>query len=102
MNSSEPTFTRGEVAKILGVTTITIANREKSNKYPKPRRDLNNYRMYTLADILQLQLVTYSKIDGSPIIAILFDKGFKDAKMVSKLLDNAIEQKKKSGQGFVP
>ncbi len=98
---SEPIFTRGEVAKILGVTTITIANREKSKKYPEPSRDMNNYRIYSLLDILNLQLITYAKIDGKPIISVLYDKGYRDPKIITKIVDNAITQKKKSGSGFV-
>jgi len=90
----EPNFTRGEVAKILGITPITIANREKANKYPAPNRDMNNYRVYTLSDVLNLQLITFNKIDGAPIISILYDKGFRDARKIMQAIDNAISNKK--------
>ena len=65
---SEPIFTRSELAQILNVSPLTIANREKSKKYPNPKRDLNKYRIYTLNDVLNLQLLTYSYIDPKPII----------------------------------
>ena len=39
---SEPIFTRSDVAQILNVSPLTVANREKTKKYPVPKRDLNN------------------------------------------------------------
>jgi DNA-binding transcriptional MerR regulator len=66
--SSIPSFNRSQVAKILNVSTLTIANREKDARYPDPRRDLNNYRIYTINDILNLQLITYNQIVISIII----------------------------------
>lgn len=91
---SEPNFTRGEIAKILGVTPITVANREKSGRYPQPNRDLNNYRVYKLADILQLQLLTFSILDGAPIVSILYDKGYQNVQQVVRMVDDAITKKK--------
>jgi len=90
---SSPIFTRGEVAKILNVTPLTIANRERSNKYPEAKRDLNNYRIYTLNDVLNLQLLTYKSLDPKPIISVLYDKGFKDAKELGKIMDGALSRK---------
>lgn len=89
----EPQFTRGEVAKILNVTPLTIANREKAKKYPEPKRDLNNYRVYSLNDVLNLQLLTYSALDPRPIISILYDKGQRDHKHVMRLIDTALSRR---------
>lgn len=90
---TEPVFTRSEVAQILNVSTLTIANREKNNKYPEPKRDLNNYRIYTLNDIFNLQLITYSYIDPKPIISIMYDKGYEDIKMLGVMIDNALSRR---------
>lgn len=90
---TEPVFTRSEVAQILNVSTLTIANREKNNKYPEPKRDLNNYRIYTLNDIFNLQLITYSYIDPKPIISIMYDKGYEDIKMLGIMIDNALSRR---------
>jgi len=90
---SEPNFTRSEVAEILNVTTLTISNREKGNKYPKPKRDLNNYRIYTLNDVFNLQLITYNSIDPKPIISILYDKGYNDVKQLGKMIDTALSKR---------
>lgn len=92
-NTLEPTFTRGDVAKILNVTPLTIANREKSNKYPEPKRDLNNYRIYTLNDVFNLQLITYGALDPRPIISVLYDKGYRDTKELGKLIDNSLARR---------
>jgi DNA-binding transcriptional MerR regulator len=91
--SSQPSFNRSEVAKILNVSTLTIANREKNKKYPNPRRDLNNYRIYSLNDVFNLQLITYNHIDPKPIISILYDKGYKDPKIVSEMIDQVLSRR---------
>jgi transcriptional regulator with XRE-family HTH domain len=90
---SEPIFTRSDVAQILNVSPLTIANREKTKKYPSPKRDLNKYRIYTLNDVLNLQLLTYSYIDPKPIISILFDKGYKDTKILGEMIDQALSKR---------
>lgn len=83
----EPKFTRKDVSNILNCTTLTIANREKVGKYPEAKRDLNNYRVYSLKDVLSLQRITYGYIDNRPIISVLYDKGYTDQKLVAKMLD---------------
>lgn len=89
----EPLFTRGDVAKILNVTPLTIANREEAKKYPEPKRDLNNYRIYTLNDIFNLQLITFNALDPRPIISVLYDKGYRNTKDLGKLIDNALSRR---------
>jgi hypothetical protein len=91
--TSEPIFTRSELAQILNVSPLTIANREKSKKYPPPKRDLNKYRIYTLNDVLNLQLITYSYIDPKPIISIMYDKGYKDTKFLGEMIDQALSKR---------
>lgn len=93
-SNPEPVFTRGDVAKILNVTPLTIANREKRNQYPQAKRDLNGYRIYSLNDIFNLQLLTYHRVDTKPILSILWDKGYRDAKEASKIIDSALDKKK--------
>lgn len=88
--SVEPTFTRGDVAKVLNVTPLTIANREKNNKYPDPRRDLNNYRIYSIDDIFDLQIITYGTLDPRPVISVLYDKGYREEKELGKIIDTAV------------
>ena len=93
LKSSQPVFNRSEVAKILNISTLTIANREKNKKYPEPKRDLNNYRIYTLNDVFNLQLITYSHIDPKPIISILYDKGYSDIKALGQMIDSALSKR---------
>ena len=89
----EPRFTRKDIAKILGVATLTIANREKRGQYPPPTRDLNDYRVYDLNDVFNLQLITYGAIDNRPIISILYDKGYTDIKKVEKLIESVLAKR---------
>lgn len=86
----EPIFTRGEVAKILNVTPQTIVNREKKGLYPNSKRDVNNYRIYTVGDIFNLQLISSNFIDPRPILAVLYDKGYRDKAKIGKLFDKIL------------
>ncbi len=95
-NTVEPIFTRSDVAIILNVSSLTIANREKNNKYPEPRRDMNNYRIYTLNDVFNLQLITYSHIDPKPVISVLYDKGYKDTKILGEMIDTVLSRRNNS------
>lgn len=90
---TEPVFSRSEVAEILNITTLTISNREKNKKYPQPKRDINNYRIYTLNDIFNLQLITYNAIDPKPIVSILYDKGYNDIKALGQMIDSALSKR---------
>jgi DNA-binding transcriptional MerR regulator len=90
---TEPIFNRSEISQILNVSTLTISNREKNNKYPNPKRDLNNYRVYSLNDVFNLQLITYNHIDPKPIISIMYDKGFEDVKQLGKMIDSALSRR---------
>lgn len=92
----EPTFTRGDVAKILNVTPLTIANREEANRYPKPTRDINNYRIYTINDVLNLQLISFGRINTAPVFSILYDKGYTDMKKLSVIMDRALSRRQGS------
>lgn len=95
-NTVEPIFTRSDVAIILNVSSLTIANREKNKKYPDPRRDMNNYRIYTLNDVFNLQLITYSHIDPKPVISVLYDKGYKDTKILGEMIDTVLSRRNNS------
>jgi hypothetical protein len=95
-DSGEPVFHRAEVAKILGIYPLTMINREQSGKYPPPRRDLNGYRVYNLNEVMNLQLLTYNMVDPRPIASMLFDKGWRDPKAVSQLLDAALARRVKT------
>ena len=91
---SEPIFTRSEVAKILNCNKLTIANRERAKKYPESRRDLNNYRIYTISDVVELQSITTGRPDANPILAALWDKGYRETnlKSIKTLVESAIVQ----------
>lgn len=91
--TSEPVFSRSDVARILNVTALTIANREKRDQYPRPRRDLNGYRVYSLNDVFNLQLITYAHLDPRPVMSMLYDKGYTDVTVASKLVDAALGQR---------
>lgn len=86
------TFTRSSVARILNCSVLTISNREKRGEYPSPLRGQNNYRYYTLDDIFHLQMLTYGKLYVRPLLAELWDKGFKDPVEADKLVTAAMQQ----------
>ena|SRR5579859_6547824 len=92
--SLEPTFSRGDVAKILNVTTLTIANREKRGQYPEPKRDINDYRIYSLNDVYNLQLTTFNYVDTRPILSVMYDKGYTSAKVATQIVDAALDRRR--------
>lgn len=82
-----PEFWRNEVAKILNCTVLTLRNRERSGKYPEPKRnEKNNYRVYSFADICKLQHITYGQIYLSPILSVLYDKNYTDIKVLDEFM----------------
>lgn len=90
MSYEELKFTRSSVAKILGCTTQTVANREKSGKYFPARRGSNNYRYYTLLDVLLLQVREEGRYNRLPILAELWDRGYRDEKVAGQIIDTAV------------
>lgn len=89
INYNNITFTKKDVALILNCQSLTISNREKNGKYPNPTRNkANNYRIYTLADIFLLQMITYQHIILPPIMSLLYDKGYTDAALIEKILNS--------------
>lgn len=86
-------FKRSEVSRMLGITVATIANRENSGKFPVAKRDINNYRIYSLQDVMSLQLTSYGYINTVPLAEALYDKGYGSAKEVAQIIENAIQQR---------
>lgn len=54
---------------------------------------MNSYRIYTLNDIFNLQLITYNLIDPKPVISILYDKGYRDTKFLGEMIDIVISRR---------
>ena len=78
---------RHEVAKILNCSVLTVRNREKQGKYPNPNRNPNNnYRIYTFNDVCMLQYITYGQVYRTPILSVLYDKGYKDVNLLEEYL----------------
>lgn len=48
---SDSFLTIKQTAKILGVTTLTLRNWDKSGKFEASRHPINNYRVYRKEDI---------------------------------------------------
>ena len=47
-------LTVSEVAKLMGVTPLTVRNWDKKSKLTAHRNPMNNYRMYKIEDIENL------------------------------------------------
>ncbi|MDX2075411.1 MAG: MerR family transcriptional regulator [bacterium] len=61
---SNLTFSIGEVATLLGITPKTIKHYHDIGLLAKPERDTNNYRLYTMTHIIQLQQILRLKQFG--------------------------------------
>lgn len=51
---NEQFLTIQEAAKIIGVTTLTLRNWDKSGKFTASRHPINNYRVYKKSEIEML------------------------------------------------
>lgn len=58
-----------------------------------PKRDLNSYRVYSLNDIFNLQLITYNHIDPKPVISVMYDKGYQDPKILGQMIDEVLSKR---------
>jgi len=52
MNEEKEFLSIKEAAAMLGVTTLTLRNWDKSGKFTASRHPINNYRMYRKAEVL--------------------------------------------------
>ena len=86
----KPEFSRGQVASILGINTQTIANREKSGKYPEPKRDSNDFRCYTLEDVFALQMISNGAINPGSILDVMYDMGYRNQSKMTQILDETL------------
>lgn len=85
---TSPIFTRTQVAKLLNCTPLTIANREKKEIYPEPKRSKTSlHRVYSLQDAFLLQYITNSQINLSSITSLLWDMGYTNSKDLLKCLE---------------
>jgi hypothetical protein len=86
-----PMFHRKDVAVILNCTPLTISNREKAGTYPDPVRTSSNYRLYSLEDVFELQFRTYKNAYIGPVVAYLWDNGYKNVAELEKFVNEAYE-----------
>jgi DNA-binding transcriptional MerR regulator len=61
---SNPTFTIGDVAVLLDISVKTIRHYHTIGLLDQPERDANNYRLYSIAHIQQLQQIMRLKHFG--------------------------------------
>jgi len=54
-------FTIGDIAKLSGITTKTIRHYHQVGLLAEPQRDTNNYRMYSLPQLEQVQQIVHLK-----------------------------------------
>lgn len=85
-------FTRGEVAKILGIVPRTIARREERGEYPEPRRDISNRRIYNIKEVMRLQHLTYGEVNTRNLFEALYDKDVRNHNKASKMIEEALQE----------
>lgn len=62
-------LTIGQVSRLAGVNARTIRYYESVGLLPRPPREDNNYRRYTLADVNRLRLLGHIRLLGVPLSA---------------------------------
>lgn len=96
-NSPAPIFTRTQVAQLLNCTPLTIANREKKNIYPEPKRHVSsNHRYYTIQDVFLLQYITFKQINLNSLASLLWDMGYQNSALVLPCLEQEVSIFKQS------
>jgi DNA-binding transcriptional MerR regulator len=81
----------GKVAKLTGVNPKTIRYYEEINLLPKPKRERNNYRLYSQDTVRRLNFIKKAQSLGFTLreikeILALRDRGFKPCSHVRDLL----------------
>jgi DNA-binding transcriptional MerR regulator len=62
-------FTIGQVSQLTGINARTIRYYESIGLLPRPPREDNNYRRYTMADVFRLRLLGHIRLLGVPLSA---------------------------------
>lgn len=91
----------GKVARQTGVNPKTIRYYEEVNLLPKPKRERNNYRVYSQDTVKRLNFINKAQSLGFTLreikeILALRDRGFKPCSHIRDLLrqrDIALDQK---------
>jgi DNA-binding transcriptional MerR regulator len=60
-------LTIGQVSRLSGVAARTIRYYESVGLLPRPPREANNYRRYTMADVKRLRLLSHIRALGVPL-----------------------------------
>jgi hypothetical protein len=97
--ATAPYFSRSDVAKILNCSVLTIRNQESKGNFPEPQRAANNYRIYNIADVINLQYIYLKAHNFNAILSILWDKGYTDADQCRNWIVAAIEEHAKKTDG---
>ena len=75
IDATDKIFTASQVAGYLKVTTRTLKNREEAEIYPPPWRDpINNYRKYSVLDVMVLQLRSFKYTEAASFVDDLDSK----------------------------
>jgi DNA-binding transcriptional MerR regulator len=90
-NMEEKLLFIGKVAKQTGVNSKTIRYYEEINLLPKPKRERNNYRLYSKDTIKRINFIKKAQSLGFTLreikeILALRDRGFKPCSHVRDLL----------------
>jgi type I restriction enzyme M protein len=91
MKGQKQSFTVSEAADLLGVTTTTLRNWDKSGKLKPSRDPINGYRLYQVEDITRLlQERRYGKATAESVCQIpLFDEERIDTEKTKDILLNS-------------
>lgn len=85
-----------EVAKILGVSPVTIRRLESTGEIKSPQRDRNDHRRYTDSDVAAIRKVLYGRpADPAPPGAKASPRSDRVSKLVTRLKEGRERAKEK-------
>lgn len=92
VDNSQLVFTISDLAKALNRSENSIRYSEQSHTIPLAARSESNQRVYSLRDMMHLQLILNQTVDMKSLAEALQEKGYKSTKQIDKMLTQAFNE----------
>lgn len=91
-DNSQLVFSISDLAKALNRSENSIRYSEQSHTIPLASRTESNQRVYSLRDMMHLQLILNQAVDMKSLAEALQEKGYKSSKQINKMLNQAFNE----------
>lgn len=91
-DNSQLVFSISDLAKALNRSENSIRYSEQSHTIPLAARTESNQRVYSLRDMMHLQLILNQTVDMKSLAEVLQEKGYKNTKQIDKMLNQVLSE----------